>query len=134
MRAHLFSALATLKLGMDILFEHENVKVDRVLGHGGFFKTKEVGSKTMAAAINVPVSVMDTAGEGGAWGIALLAAYQGKHKKDQTLANFLTSEVFKGATIYTEEPVATEVAGFNHFMVHYKNGLPIEKTAVEVLL
>ena len=75
MRVHLFSALATLKIGMDILFEEEQVKIDRVLGHGGFFKTEEVGQKIMAAALNVPVSVMETSGEGGAWGIALLAAY-----------------------------------------------------------
>ena len=75
MRVHLFSALATLKIGLDILFEQEQVKIDKVLGHGGFFKTKEVGQKIMAAAMNVPVSVMETAGEGGAWGIALLASY-----------------------------------------------------------
>ena len=67
MRTHLFSALAALKIGMDILFEDEQVKIDKVLGHGGFFKTEEVGQKMMAAAMNVPVSVMETAGEGGAW-------------------------------------------------------------------
>src|SRR6201988_5361630 len=75
MRVHLFSALGTLKIGLDILFEQEQVKIDKVLGHGGFFKTEEVGQKFMAASMNVPVSVMETAGEGGAWGIALLASY-----------------------------------------------------------
>ena len=80
MRVHLFSALGALKIGLDILFEQEQVKIDQILGHGGFFKTKEVGQKIMAAAMNVPVSVMETAGEGGAWGIALLAAYMLKRR------------------------------------------------------
>ena len=82
MRVHLFSALGALKIGMDILFEQEKVKIDQILGHGGFFKTKEVGQRIMAAAMNVPVSVMETAGEGGAWGIALLASYM-LHKADE---------------------------------------------------
>src|SRR5205085_11404619 len=75
MRVHLFSSLGALRMGMDILFEQEQVKLDRLLGHGGFFKTTGVGQKIMAAAMNVPVSVMETAGEGGAWGCALLASY-----------------------------------------------------------
>ena len=75
MRANLFSALGALTIGLDILFEVEKVKIDRIFGHGGFFKTKGVGQRIMAAALNVPVSVMETAGEGGAWGMALLAAY-----------------------------------------------------------
>ena len=75
MRTHLYSALGTLKLGMDILLDKENVKLDRMFGHGGLFKTKDVGQKFMAAAINTPVSLMETAGEGGAWGIAVLASY-----------------------------------------------------------
>ena len=75
MRTHLFSSLGALKIGLDILFEQEQVKIDQVLGHGGFFKTRGVGQKMMAAAMNVPISVMETAGEGGAWGIALLASY-----------------------------------------------------------
>ena len=74
MRTHLFSSLGALKIGMDILAQ-EKVKLDQLLGHGGFFKTKGVGQKIMAAAMNVPVTVMETAGEGGAWGIALLGAY-----------------------------------------------------------
>jgi len=85
MRTHLFSALATLKIGMDILFEEEHVRIDKVLGHGGFFKTEEVGQKIMAAAMNVPVSVMETAGEGGAWGIALLASYMLRKEEKEPL-------------------------------------------------
>ena len=94
MRVHLFSALATLKIGMDILFEEEHVKIDKLLGHGGFFKTEEVGQKIMAAAMNVSVSVMETSGEGGAWGIALLASYMLRKKESETLEAYLSNKVF----------------------------------------
>ena len=94
MRTHLFSALGALKIGMDILFEEEQVKIDKVLGHGGFFKTEEVGQKMMAAAMNVPVSVMETAGEGGAWGIALLAAYMLRKEEKESLEAYLSDKVF----------------------------------------
>jgi sugar (pentulose or hexulose) kinase len=87
MRVHLFSSLGALKIGMDILFEQEKVQLDQLLGHGGFFKTKEVGQRMMAAAMNVPVSVMETAGEGGAWGMALLAAYMLHKSADETLGS-----------------------------------------------
>src|SRR5512138_1168752 len=102
MRTHLFSSLGALRIGMDILFELERVKIDQILGHGGFFKTKEVGQKMMAAAMNVPVSVMETAGEGGAWGIALLASYMLHKAKNEPLEDYLTGKVFageKGSTI-----------------------------------
>ena len=122
MRVHLFSALGALKIGMDILFEKEKVKIDQILGHGGFFKTKGVGQKIMAAAMNVPVTVMDTAGEGGAWGIALLASYILQKTADESLETYLASKVFareKGTTI---EPDQTDVAGFAVFMERYKKG------------
>ena len=93
-RVNLFSSLGALKIGMDILFEQEKVKLDQLLGHGGFFKTKGVGQKMMAAAMNVPVSVMETAGEGGAWGIALLAAYMLNKSMNQPLEAYLTDKVF----------------------------------------
>jgi sugar (pentulose or hexulose) kinase len=133
MRTHLFSALGTLKIGLDILFEQEQVKIDRVLGHGGFFKTEEVGQKMMAAAMNVPVSVMETAGEGGAWGIALLASYLVRKKEKEPLEAYLSNKVFaedKGTTI---APDQRDVDGFAAFMERYKNGLPIERIAVHVL-
>ena len=104
MRVHLFSALATLKIGMDILFEEEQVKIDRVLGHGGFFKTEEVGQKIMAAALNVPVSVMETSGEGGAWGIALLAAYMLRKQQNEPLEAYLSNRVFAGDKSITIAP------------------------------
>lgn len=131
MRAHLFSSLGALKIGMDILFEQEKVQLDQLLGHGGFFKTKEVGQRMMAAAMNVPVSVMETAGEGGAWGIALLAAYMTNKAGNETLEDYLNKKVFaneKGSTI---APDKTDVDGFAAFMERYKNGLGIERAAVE---
>lgn len=133
MRVHLFSALAALKIGMDILFEGEQVKIDQILGHGGFFKTQEVGQKIMAAALNVPVSVMQTAGEGGAWGIALLASYMLLKGKHESLEDFLNINVFvedKGTLIAPEQQ---DVIGFATFMERYKTGLIIERTAVDVL-
>jgi len=133
MRVHLFSALGTLKLGMDILFEQEKVQIDQLLGHGGFFKTKDVGQKMMAAAMNVPVSVMETAGEGGAWGIALLASYLIHKSGNQPLEAYLSDKVFAGENGTTIAPDQADVAGFAAFMERYKNGLGIERAAVEGL-
>lgn len=133
MRVHLFSALGALKIGLDILFEKEKVEIDQILGHGGFFKTEGVGQKIMAAAMNVPVSVMETAGEGGAWGIALLAAYMLYKAEDEPLEAYLSNKVFadeKGRTIAPEQK---DVAGFLAFMERYKKGLAIERTAVDAL-
>ncbi len=133
MRAHLFSALGALKIGLDILFEQEQVQIDQILGHGGFFKTKGVGQRLMAAAMNVPVSVMETAGEGGAWGIALLAAYMLRKGENESLENYLANAVFAGAKGTTITPDPDDVAGFAAFMERYKKGLIIERTAVEAL-
>ncbi|GAB4580569.1 MAG: FGGY-family carbohydrate kinase [Anaerolineales bacterium] len=132
MRVHLFSALGALKIGMDILFEQEQVKIDQLLGHGGFFKTEKVGQQLMAAAMKVPVSVMETAGEGGAWGIALLAAYM-LRKDRETLESYLTHKVFSSGKSTTIAPEPRDVEGFAVFMDRYKKGLIIERTAVEAL-
>jgi sugar (pentulose or hexulose) kinase len=133
MRTHLFSSLGALKIGMEILFDREQVKIDKILGHGGFFKTKEVGQRVMAAAMNVPVSVMDTAGEGGAWGIALLAAYVLHKAKDESLEAFLSDKVFAQEDATTIAPDPRDVDGFTAFMERYKKGLVIERAAVEGL-
>ncbi|HUE98522.1 MAG TPA: FGGY-family carbohydrate kinase, partial [Anaerolineales bacterium] len=125
MRVHLFSALGALKIGLDILFEKEQVKIDQVLGHGGFFKTREVGQKIMAAAMNVPVSVMETAGEGGAWGIALLASYMLHKAADEPLEAYLSDKVFAGENGTTIAPDPRDVDGFTAFMERYKKGLVI---------
>jgi sugar (pentulose or hexulose) kinase len=133
MRVHLFSALGALKIGLDILFEQEQVKIDQVLGHGGFFKTKEVGQKIMAAAMNVPVSVMETAGEGGAWGIALLASYMLHKAMNEPLEGYLSDKVFAGENGTTVAPDPKDVDGFTTFMERYKKGLVIERAAVDGL-
>lgn len=130
MRTHLYSALGTLKLGMDILAK-EDVKIDRMFGHGGLFKTKDVGQKFMAAAINTPVSLMETAGEGGAWGIALLASYMLTKENGESLTQFLENKVFDSTEVYTLKPDPSDVSGFNVFAKRYSKGLPIEKAAVE---
>lgn len=133
MRTHLFASLGALKIGLDILFEQEKVQIDQVLGHGGFFKTPEVGQKIMAAAMNVPVTVMETAGEGGAWGIALLAAYMLHRAENEPLEAYLSSKVFAGETGVTIAPDPRDVAGFAAFMERYKQGLVIERSAVDAL-
>jgi sugar (pentulose or hexulose) kinase len=132
-RVNLFSSLGALKIGLDILFEQEHVKINQILGHGGFFKTREVGQRMMAAAMNVPVSVMETAGEGGAWGIALLAAYMLRKTPGQPLEAYLTNQVFAGQSGTTIAPIEADVAGFGTFMKRYKKGLVIERAAVDGL-
>lgn len=131
MRAHLFGAIGVLKIGNDILLKEENVKVDRITGHGGYFKTKGVGQRMLAAALNSPISVMETAGEGGAWGIALLASYLVNKETEQTLADFLDKKVFAGEAGVEIAPTAEDVAGFNAYIENYKACLAIEKAAVD---
>jgi sugar (pentulose or hexulose) kinase len=135
MRVTLFSTMATLKLGMDILTEKEQVRLNRMLGHGGLFKTKGVGQRLMAACLNVPVAVMESAGEGGAWGIALLASFMQEtlHGGTQTLEEFLDKNVFAGNAGAQVLPDAKDVAGFAAFMKRYEAGLPIERIAGEHL-
>ncbi|MCI8495750.1 MAG: FGGY-family carbohydrate kinase [Lachnospiraceae bacterium] len=133
MRVHLFTALGALKTGLDILMKEENVKLDVLMGHGGLFKTKEVGQKVMAAAVNVPVSVMQTAGEGGAWGIALLASYMVNKGADETLSQYLDDKVFVGQESVTLRPDIKDVEGFDTFIKRYSEGLFIERAAVDSL-
>jgi sugar (pentulose or hexulose) kinase len=131
MRVNLFTSLGALKTGLDILLEKESVKVDKILGHGGFFKSKEVGMKIMAAAVNAPVSIMETAGEGGAWGIALLASYSVNKGAGESLDDFLDGKVFAGQKVESMDPDPRDVAGFNEFMKRYTRGLAIERAAVD---
>ena len=131
MRANLYASVGVLKIGNDILFNEEHIKVDRITGHGGLFKTKGVGQRVLAAAINSPISVMETAGEGGAWGIALLASYLVNNANGSTLADWLESNVFAGNTGVEIAPTAEDVAGFNKWIENYKRGLAIEQAAVD---
>jgi len=133
MRVHLFSSLGALRIGLDILFDQEQVKINQILGHGGFFKTKGVGQKIMAAAMNVPVTVMETAGEGGAWGIALLAAYRLRKAANEPLEAYLSDKVFANEKGITNAPDPRDIDGFSAFMDRYKKGLVIERAAVEAL-
>ena len=131
MRAHLYGSVAVLKIGNDILFNEEKISVDRITGHGGLFKTKGVGQRILAAALNSPISVMDTAGEGGAWGMALLASYLVNNPDRLSLSDYLDREVFAGDVGTEIKPTEAEVAGFNAYIENYKRGLGIEKAAVE---
>ncbi len=112
---------------------YEQIKVDQLFGHGGYFKTKGVGQRIAAAAMNASVSVMETAGEGGAWGIAVLAAFLAKKKDGQSLGEFLNEEIFAGNKGVKMDPMAEDVEGFEKFMEKYMKNLPAEKAAVEAL-
>jgi len=129
MRSLVYSAIATLKIGMGIL-DGEDVQLTQLLGHGGFFKTEGVGARLMAAALGVPVAVMESAGEGGAWGIALLAAYAGQKADGETLEGYLT-KLFAKEKSTVVKPNAVDAAGFAQYMEVYVRGLAIEREAVE---
>ena len=131
MRAHLYGAIGVLKLGNDILLKEEKVQVDRITGHGGYFTTPIVGQRMLAAALNSPISVMETAGEGGAWGIALLAGYVVNNTKQQNLADYLDSVVFAGNAGSEIAPTPEDVEGFNKYLEAYKRDLAVESAAVE---
>lgn len=130
MRAQLFTALGVLRTGMDILFDMEHVKIDSLTGHGGFFKTADVGLKIMAAAMHTPVSALETAGEGGPWGMAVLASYL-VNGNGQPLGVWLNREVFATAKRTTVTPEKDDIDGFNAFYANYKKGLPVERAAIE---
>jgi sugar (pentulose or hexulose) kinase len=132
MRVHLYSALATLKIGMDILAE-ERVAIDCLTGHGGLFKTPGVGQRYLAAAVNAPVTCMETAGEGGAWGAALLAMFRREKTGDETLAQYLSEHVFADMKRVTLAPDASDCAGFEAFMKTYRAGLAVESAAVSAI-
>ena len=131
-RATLYSTMSTLKIGMDILAE-EKVAIDSLTGHGGLFKTPVVGQKYMAAACNAPVTCMETAGEGGPYGMALLAAYTANKAESESLEEYLNAHVFAGAKGSTLAPEKVDVVGFNTYIEQYKKLLQVEKTAVEVI-
>ena len=131
MRVHLYTSLGALKTGMDILLKKEHVKLDRMMGHGGLFKTKGVGQRILAGAINTPVYVMETAGEGGAWGIALLADYLVRREDGESLTDYLNNKVFHEAEGTGMDPVAEDVEGYEKFMERYTKGLAVERAAVD---
>ena len=131
MRSHLYSAMAALKIGNDILLKEEKVQVDSLMGHGGLFKTPVVGQQLMAAAFNSPVTVMDTASEGGAWGMAVLAAFLMEKEEGEELPDYLSEKIFAGQTGTTIAPKPEDVEGFDRFVERYRNTLPAEKAAAQ---
>jgi sugar (pentulose or hexulose) kinase len=131
MRTHLFASLATLRIGMDVLQKAEGVRLDRMFAHGGLFKTKGVAQRFLAAAIDAPVSVGEVAAEGGAWGIAVLAAFSANRAADQSLVDYLDTQVFAGAEMHTVIPDPADVTGFTAFVQRYQAALPVEKAATE---
>jgi len=133
MRTHMLSALATLKIGLDLLAEAEHVEIDKVLGHGGYFKTPVVGQKLLSAAMNAPVSCMETAGEGGPYGMALLCSYLLWKDAGESLEDYLDNKIFKNAEVTTIMADQKDIDGFNAFLEKWKRGFDIEKKAVEVL-
>ncbi|MDE6491159.1 MAG: FGGY-family carbohydrate kinase [Muribaculaceae bacterium] len=133
MRAHLYASVAVLKIGNDILFNEEKVEVDRITGHGGLFRTPVVGQRVLAAALNSPISVMETAGEGGAWGIALLASFMVNNPSGKSLAGWLNDNVFLGTTGSEIAPDPADVEGFDKYIRTYMRGLAVERCAVENL-
>ncbi|HZX55856.1 MAG TPA: FGGY-family carbohydrate kinase, partial [Ilumatobacteraceae bacterium] len=130
MRTHLFASLATLRIGMDVLQKNEGVRLDRMFAHGGLFRTRGVAQKFLAAAIDAPVSVGDVAAEGGAWGIAVLAAFLRDRGSEQELNDYLATRVFATISLQTETPDQADVAGFEEFIQRYIAALPVEKAAV----
>ena len=133
MRANLYTSLGALKVGLDILLKEEEVAIDRITGHGGLFKTKGVGQKILAAAMDATVSVMKTAGEGGAWGIALLASYMVNKDAGEALEDYLQDKVFGGDEGEKMDPDPEDVKGFDEFIKRYRAGFPIERAAVDAL-
>ena len=133
MRAHLYGAVAALKIGMDILVKEEQVQVDQIYGHGGFFKTPLAGQRIMAAAMGAKISVLETAGEGGPWGMALLAAYMNGREEGQSLQDYLASRIFKNSHSVTVSPLETDMEGFETYIERFKNCLPLQRAAAQYL-
>jgi sugar (pentulose or hexulose) kinase len=132
-RAMCFASLCAMRAGMNILTEEEGVVIEEIRGHGGFFKGGDTGQRMMAAALNVPVSIPATAGEGGAWGMAVLAAYMLRPDEKQTLPDFLDALISRsiGAPV---KPDPRDVKGFGEFFARHEKGLAVERAAVKALL
>ena len=133
MRTHLYASLATLKIGCDILFKEEKVKVDTLYGHGGLFKTKGVGQSILAAAMDAPVAVMETAGEGGPGGMAVLAAYMVNKADGEPLEKYLSDRVFNGEKGIVMQPDPDDVKGFDEYINTYKAAIEAERAMVKAL-
>ncbi len=134
MRSHLYASFASLKIGMDLLLQEEKISLDAIYGHGGIFKTQGVAQNYLAAALNTPVSVMETAGEGGPWGMALLAAYLVKKQPGETLADYLGKRVFADALSISVDPDPKDVEGFHIYAKRFKDAIGIEQLAAKEII
>ncbi|MDN6671073.1 MAG: ATPase, partial [Staphylococcus equorum] len=132
MKMHLYSAFSTLKIGMDLLKNNESINIDKLIAHGGIFKTKGVAQQVLSSALENKITVMDTASEGGAWGVSVLAYYSAQESQ-QPLATFLNEVVFLNTEEVTVEPAEQEVINFNNYVEKVKKGLPIEQSIVKYL-
>src|SRR5699024_6471328 len=133
MCTQIYSSLASLRIGMDILFKKEDVEIVNIFGHGGFFKTEEVGQQLMANAIKTPVSVTNTAGEGGAWGMALLASYSNNNNFNKPIQEFLDQNVFINRKIKNIKPNQKGIEHFSNYLKRYKSMLCVEQSAIKHL-
>lgn len=132
LRAQLYSTMATLKIGMDLL-SAERVRIDVLLGHGGLFKTPVVGQRYLAAACGVPVTCMETAGDGGPYGMALLVSYMMQKGENETLSDYLKNQVFVNTPLHTIEPSPEDMEGFSQYLSCFHNALAVEKAAAEAM-
>ena len=130
MKTHLYTTFGAVRMGLDLLAENEQMQIDRLMGHGGMFKTPGVAQRYLSAALGAPVTVMETAGEGGAWGIALLAVYRMCRQPGETLGDFLNNRIFAGLPETTISADERDQAGFEQFMERYRSGLAAERAAV----
>ena len=132
-RAQFYSVFASLRTGMDILTGKESVEIDLMNGHGGFFREEGIGQRVMAAALNKPVTIMETAGEGGPWGMAILAAYMVQKKKNEPLSDYLAERVFHDNRCAAVLPDPAEAEGFELFLKRYNLLLKAERAALEII-
>lgn len=133
MRTHIYSSFATVKIGLDLLFNEQEIKIRKLLGHGGLFKIEKVAQQMLASSLDTPVEVTDTASEGGAWGMAILAEFMSHKEQNQSLEEYLNTKIFADAKSNVCYPNKEETEGFNSFLVRYKKALQVEGFAVDVM-
>jgi sugar (pentulose or hexulose) kinase len=131
-RTHIYSSFATVKIGLDLLYNDQEIKINRLLGHGGLFKIEKIAQQMLASSLNTPVEVTNTASEGGAWGMAILAEYMSHKEQNQSLEEYLNTEIFVDTKSIVCYPNKEETEGFNSFLERYKKSLQIEKFVVEI--
>jgi len=133
MRTHIYSSFATVKIGLDLLFNEQEIKIKKLLGHGGLFKIEKIAQQMLASSLNIPIEVTGTASEGGAWGMAILAEYMSHKKENQSLEQYLNEKIFADAESMVCYPNKEETEGFNSFLEGYKKALQVEGLAVEIM-